>query len=254
LASHAPAHARSFAVAETRDNADSESDGADAAALVHSDSDCADGADDSDSSSVASPGGSRSESDTSNDGTGAALPDSASHSNDGPGAALPESASHELPTATARTPTATTPTATTTEINSNCCTTVACAHLPQPQPHLTHVRATMSHESVESSSDKEEEAEEEDFRDDLRRQPRSRQAVLRTVATLGDLDGFAFVEDDHLTQFYVGIDPKMIYVKVERKDREEVSGTYKLVWDKCNCCWCVRYLYLHSSRASLFAG
>ena len=38
-------------------------------------------------------------------------------------------------------------------------------------------------------------------------------------------------------------------VKVEWKDREEASGTYKLVWDKCNCCWCLRYLYMHSSRA-----
>jgi hypothetical protein len=31
----------------------------------------------------------------------------------------------------------------------------------------------------------------------------------------------------------------------------EASGTYKL---ECNCCWCLRYLYMHSSRASLFAG
>jgi len=109
--------------------------------------------------------------------------------------------------------------------------------------------------SVDSTSDEEEEeAQEEDFRDDLRRQPRSRQAVLRNAAAPGDLDGFAFVEDDHLAQFYVGIDPKLIYVKVEYKDREEASATYKLVWDKCNCCWCVRYLYMHSSRASLFAG
>ena len=64
----------------------------------------------------------------------------------------------------------------------------------------------------------------------------------------------AFVEDDHLAQFYVGIDPKLIYVKVEWTDRDEASGTYKLVWDKCNCCWCARCLYMHSSRASLFAG
>ena len=26
-------------------------------------------------------------------------------------------------------------------VHSNCCTTVACVHLPQPQPHLMHVRA-----------------------------------------------------------------------------------------------------------------
>jgi hypothetical protein len=90
--------------------------------------------------------------------------------------------------------------------------------------------------SVVSSSDEEEEAE-EDFRDDLRRQPRSHQAVLRKAAAPGDLDGFAFVEDDHLAQFYVGIDPKLIYVKVEWKDRDKASGAYKLVWDKCNCCW-----------------
>ncbi len=34
----------------------------------------------------------------------------------------------------------------------------------------------------------------------------------------------------------------------------ERPRTYKLVWDKCDCCWCVHYLYMHSSRASLFAG
>ncbi len=60
----------------------------------------------------------------------------------------------------------------------------------------------------------------------------------------------AFVEDDHLAQFYVGIEPKLIYVKVEWKDREEASGTYKLVCDKCNFCWCVRSLDMHSSRAA----
>jgi hypothetical protein len=108
--------------------------------------------------------------------------------------------------------------------------------------------------SVVSSSDEEEEAKEEDFRDDLRRQPRSRQAVLRKAAAPGDLDGFALVGDDHSAQFYVGIDPKLIYVKVEWKDREKASGTDKLVWDKWNCCWCVRYLDMRSSRASLFAG
>jgi hypothetical protein len=90
--------------------------------------------------------------------------------------------------------------------------------------------------------------------EEFRRQPRSWQAVLRNVVAPGGLDGFAFVEDDHLAHFYVGIDPKLIYVKVEWKDREEASGTYKLVWDMCNSCWYVRYLYMHSSRASLFVG
>jgi hypothetical protein len=88
--------------------------------------------------------------------------------------------------------------------------------------------ATMRHDhviSVVSSSDKEEKAEEEDFRDDLRRQPRSRQAVLRKAAAPGDLDGFAFVEDDHLAQFYVDIDPKLIHVEVEWKDPRGKTAT-----------------------------
>jgi hypothetical protein len=52
----------------------------------------------------------------------------------------------------------------------------------------------------------------------------------------------------------MGIDPKLIYAKVEWKEKQEESEKYKLVWDKCNCCWCVRSLCMHSSRASAFAG
>ncbi len=68
---------------------------------------------------------------------------------------------------------------------------------------------------------------------DLRRQPRSRQAVLRTrLPAPGDLDGYVFVDDDdHLAQlYYVGIiDPnKLVYANkvVEWKDRKEASHMY----------------------------
>jgi hypothetical protein len=109
------------------------------------DSDSDDGADDSDSDGAddafaaeasddarypaASPGGSRSDSDNSNDGPGAALVDSASHElSDGDAAAC--SAAYG------------------SAVLRQCqralqrCTTVACVHLPRPQPHLMHVRGS----------------------------------------------------------------------------------------------------------------
>jgi hypothetical protein len=49
--------------------------------------------------------------------------------------------------------------------------------------------------------------------------------------------------------FYVGIDPKLIYVKVEWKDRDEASGTYKLVWDNCN-----RSSHMECARMQQTAG
>ena len=56
------------------------------------------------------------------------------------------------------------------------------------------------------------------------------------------------------TIVYLGIDPKLIYAKVEFDDRKEASGTNNLVWDKCNVCWCVTSLCMQSCRASFFAG
>ena len=90
---------------------DSDSDGADDAFTAEASDDAR--------SPAASPGGSRSDSD---------------NSNDGPGAALSDSAMRLLFTGLLCCGIA--------SVHSSCCTTVACMHPPQPQPHhLMHVRA-----------------------------------------------------------------------------------------------------------------
>ena len=114
--------------------------------------------------------------------------------------------------------------------------------VPPPQKSRAPAKARPNQHVISvdpSSEDEEEEAQEDHSRDDLRRQHRSRQPVLRKTAAPGNHDGVGFPDDDHLAQFYQGIDPKLIYVKVEYDDRKDASEKYKLIWDKCNTCWCV---------------
>ena len=114
--------------------------------------------------------------------------------------------------------------------------------VPPPQKSRASAKARPNQHVISldpSSEEEEEEAQEDHSRDDLRRQHRSRQPVLRKTAAPGDHDGVGFPDNDHLAQFYQGIDPKLIYVKVEYDDRKDASEKYKLIWDKCNTCWCV---------------